>query len=76
MLFIEKKLPFTNPSIPFFSIARNLIEDPNVIAAFKRMHAERIVALNQVTYHSVSQLVLFMGLEKFLCLYLSGHEYL
>ncbi|KAK6032548.1 hypothetical protein OSTOST_01258 [Ostertagia ostertagi] len=31
----------------FCSIARNLIEDSNVIAAFKRMHAERIVALNQ-----------------------------
>ncbi|CAJ0594664.1 unnamed protein product [Cylicocyclus nassatus] len=30
------------------NIARNLIEDPNVIAAFKHMHAERIVALNQI----------------------------
>uniref|UniRef100_A0A158P631 CID domain-containing protein n=1 Tax=Angiostrongylus cantonensis TaxID=6313 RepID=A0A158P631_ANGCA len=30
------------------SIARNLIEDPNVIAAFKHMHAERILVLNQI----------------------------
>ncbi|WKX92441.1 hypothetical protein Q1695_010457 [Nippostrongylus brasiliensis] len=36
------------------SIARNLIEDPNVIAAFKRMHAERIVALNQVTFPGIA----------------------
>ncbi|KAK6056226.1 hypothetical protein COOONC_06270 [Cooperia oncophora] len=36
------------------SIARNLIEDPNVIAAFKRMHAERIVALNQVTSNGIA----------------------
>ncbi|KAJ1358469.1 Protein NRD1 [Parelaphostrongylus tenuis] len=30
------------------SIARNLIEDPNVIAAFKHMHAERVLVLNQI----------------------------
>ncbi|VDM62624.1 unnamed protein product [Angiostrongylus costaricensis] len=38
------------------SIARNLIEDPNVIAAFKHMHAERILVLNQAGLPSIAGL--------------------